>query len=60
MDLKPYRVRINNTETTLLLSEEDARERGLTAKDLAADEQGDTRKAARPANKAAAAGDDKG
>lgn len=45
MSLKPYTVTVNGMETTLLLSDEDAKNRGLVAE----------KKAPAPANKARAA-----
>jgi hypothetical protein len=44
MSLKPYRVTIDGRETTLLLSDADAKARGLS--------QPEAKKAAAPANKA--------
>lgn len=48
MGLKPYNVTVNGYETTLLLSDEDAKRNGL----FKADPPAEAKKAAPPANKA--------
>ncbi|QOI67653.1 hypothetical protein SEA_ORCANUS_8 [Arthrobacter phage Orcanus] len=60
MALKKYSVKVNDYTTVLQLSDEDAKKRGLTEKDLfkPAGKSG-TKAAAAPANKAAAAPADK-
>lgn len=47
MGLKPYEAEVNGVKTTLMLTEEDAKRRGLKEKTSGA------KKAAAPANKAA-------
>lgn len=51
MSLKPYKVTINDFETTLLLSDADARAQGLL-RETPAEKAAPAKKAATPANKA--------
>lgn len=53
MSLKPYKVTVNGYETTLLLSEEDAKRQGLVT-------DKSEKKAPEPANKARSAKNKKG
>jgi hypothetical protein len=55
MELKEYEVEINGVETTLLLSDDDAKERGLKGGKTPAGEK----QAPAPANKARSAQGDK-
>lgn len=65
-DMKQYDVEINGMQTTVKLTADDAKKRGLSDKNLhqaksSAKGRGAANKAApAPANKAGAAGDDKG
>lgn len=64
VELKPYKTNVNGMDTVLMLTDDDAKTRGLSASDIVKTDQADTeqsdrKQAARPANKAASPSSDK-